>query len=49
MRIMTLRVPDDVRETLMTYAKEHGLTRNGLVLQILWDWIEELKRKEKAG
>lgn len=45
MKIMTLRVPDEVQEILMAYAKKHGLTRNALVLQILWGWLDGMKRK----
>lgn len=45
MRVMTVRVPDTLQSVLMDYANEQGLTRNALILQILWNWIEEHKKE----
>ena len=39
-KIMTIRVPDDLQKMLSKYANDFGLTRNALVLQILWDWAQ---------
>ena len=44
--IMTVRAPDRLQNTLNQAAKQRGLTRNALILQILQDWIE---RKEKLA
>ena len=39
--IMTVRAPDELQKDLKKYALKHGLTRNALILQILWQWIKE--------
>lgn len=39
MDIMTVRAPDGLQKKLKEYAQTQGLTRNALVLQILWEWI----------
>ena len=41
MTIMTVRAPDDLQNKLKYFAGRHGLTRNGLILQILWDWVKK--------
>lgn len=43
MNVMTVRAPDDLQEYLKDRAKEQGIARNGLILQILWEWV---KREE---
>ncbi len=45
--IMTVRASDELRESLKHLATEKGLTRNALILQILWEWMENRKREEK--
>ena len=40
-KIMTIRANDYLQSTLKKIAEEKGITRNALVLQILWGWIEE--------
>ena len=45
--IMTARASDGLRESLKHLATEKGLTRNALILQILWEWMENRKREEK--
>lgn len=45
-KIMTVRAPDDLKTYLKESAKNQGHTRNGLILQILWDWV---KNQEKKG
>lgn len=38
--IMTVRAPADLQNILSLQAKNLGLARNALILQILWDWTE---------
>lgn len=45
--IMTVRAPDNLQKALMDYAKSQGIPRNALILQILWEWIEEHKRRQQ--
>lgn len=40
-RIMTVRPPDELFEKLSAWSKELGMTRNALILQILWDWVKK--------
>ena len=52
--IMTVRVPEELQDTLKQIAAKRGFTRNSLVLQILRTWLEdwekeEEKEKEKRG
>ena len=42
---MTVRAPEELQEELKIRAGKQGLTRNALILNILWDWI----RKEVDG
>ena len=44
MQIMTIRAPKELQRKLSEEAKKRGQTRNGLVLQILWGFLE--KREE---
>lgn len=46
MTIMTVRAPDDLQNKLKMFAGKQGLTRNALILQILWEWV---KRQERTG
>lgn len=41
MQIMTIRVPQELQKKLSEEAKKRGQTRNGLVLQILWGFLEK--------
>lgn len=43
--IMTVRAPEDLQKNLSEVAKKQGLTRNALILHILWGWI---KKKEEG-
>lgn len=36
----TLRLPEKLHQELLTIADEHGSTLNGLIRQILWDWLK---------
>ena len=44
---MTVRAPEDLQEELKIRAGKQGLTRNALVLNILWDWVKKEKKREK--
>ena len=46
--IMTVRATDELRENLKDQARERGLTRNALILQILWEWVENRKQEETS-
>lgn len=46
--IMTTRVPDELQRILNEYARNTGIPRNSLVLQILWDWVKEKGLKERG-
>lgn len=48
MNIMTVRAPDDLHLKLKNSAERHGLTRNALILQILWGWVKNQDEKEFA-
>lgn len=39
--VMTIRPPDELRTFLRQYAQSLGLTVNGMVIQILWDWVAQ--------
>ena len=44
---MTVRAPEELQEELKIRAGKQGLTRNALILNILWDWIRKEKEREK--
>jgi predicted HicB family RNase H-like nuclease len=35
-----VNVPDDLHTNLRKIAKSRGQTLNGLIRQILWDWVK---------
>lgn len=35
-----LRIPYDLNTWLILEAQKRGITKNALILQILWDWLE---------
>lgn len=37
--ISGLRIPVDLNEELVKSAKKMGISKNALILQILWDWL----------
>lgn len=45
--IMTVRAPDNLQEKLKQKAKKLGMTRNGLILKILWEWVNYDEKKEQ--
>ena len=46
--IMTVRATDELKESLKHLATERGITRNGLILNILWEWVKR-EQKEKQN
>ena len=45
MKIMTVRAPDELQRTLTEIAQKKKKTRNALILQILWEWLERKERE----
>lgn len=37
----TFRLPDGLFEKLKNKADKQGLSLNAMILQILWDWMED--------
>lgn len=48
MTIMTVRAPDDLQIKLKQRANRHGMSRNSLILHILWEWIKKEEKEEKS-
>lgn len=48
-KIMTVRPPDKLKKKIEKMAYEKGFTLNHLVIQILWEWIEEQEKSSQAG
>lgn len=44
--IMSVRAPDVLQNKLKKSAEKQGLTRNALILQILWSWVKENEKTE---
>ncbi len=38
--IMTVRANDKLKEELKQRAAQMGFTRNALILNILWEWVD---------
>ncbi len=36
-----INIPEDFRSDLRSFAKSRGQTLNGLIRQILWDWLNK--------
>lgn len=39
-----IRCPEELKKILQQESKRVGISMNALVLQILWDWVEEKKK-----
>ena len=39
-----IRAPTKLKNALKEIAQDKGMTINGLILNILWDWWEEYKK-----
>lgn len=48
-KIMTVRPPDKLKKKIEKMAYEKGFTLNHLVIQILWEWVEEQEKSSQAG
>lgn len=44
MKMMTIRPPDNLKMAIKTEAKRRGLTVNALVVSILWEFVNKLKK-----
>lgn len=44
-----LRIPYDLNTWLIKEAERIGVTKNALILQILWDWTEQKTPAEKQA
>ncbi len=42
-----INVPEELRAILKKSAKSKGQTLNGLIRQILWDWVKAQEREKK--
>lgn len=42
----TLRVPESLFAEIKIKAKKQGVSVNALILQILWDWVNDQARVE---
>ena len=41
-----IRTPEELKNRLREKALQKGLTLNGLIKQILWDWVEKQAKSE---
>ena len=41
-----LRLPYDLNTWLILEAKKHGIPKNALILQILWNWMEQKENED---
>ena len=39
--VITVRVPEALKQLLQAYAKQTGISVNALVVYVLWEWIRE--------
>lgn len=44
-----INIPEGLRETLKSEAKPRGQTLNGLIRQILWDWVKAQENKNNPA
>ena len=44
-----VNVPDELHKILKAFAKEQGQTLNGLIRQILWQYVEDNKETGKEA
>ena len=40
-----LRIPFDLNTTLILESRDRGVSKNALILQILWEWAKRNTRK----
>lgn len=41
--VMTVRMPEELKQLLQAYAKQTGISVNALIVYILWDWVRGKK------
>lgn len=41
--VTTVRMPEELKQLLQTYAKQTGISVNALIVYILWDWVRGKK------
>lgn len=44
-----INIREDMRDDLRDMAQLRGQTLNGLIRQILWDWLKQQEKAEEAG
>lgn len=45
-KVISVRGPDKLKEQLDQLAQRQGFTRNGLILKILWDYVDNKEKME---
>lgn len=40
-----LRIPIELNTELILLAEKNGISKNALILQILWEWVEKNNNK----
>jgi len=43
-----LRIPYDLNTYLILRSEKQGVSKNALILQILWEWVENQKEEPKC-
>ena len=46
---LTVRMPPELSHILNEKAKRLGYTKNALIVQVLWDYVEKQDEKEKSA
>ena len=44
----TFRMPKELHNELEKEARKQGTSINALILQILWEWVEDNEQKESS-
>ncbi len=44
-----LRIPMDLNTELILLAQANGISKNALILQILWEWVKKNDLAGKSG
>ena len=45
-KITTLRIPSELLNKINIYSKQKGISKNALILNILWGWLENKEGKK---
>ena len=46
MTIMTVRAPAELQAKLKKFANKKGMSRNAIILHILWEWVKNCEKEE---